>query len=697
MWKEITISQKSYFIKCCFIEDDKKRLICTLYDRKDFPWIAEQEFCDVKRKVKLLNRRYDFNEENIRDTLTGGELELATLEKENEKTILKLKYRFKNCPFNFEWSMVKQTMQQFQEMFVNPMFSALLGCKEQIDILKDCLTKKDTEILQYRREGAILGRKTLATKIFDFADFDRKYEERNILLEDFNDLGKYVLEHSESKEKNLFSSPKKEKQNDTKTMEKPAPFSPGQRKRKQLKQQMMETALNTRATRFEYESSQSQVLSQEMEKVMPTGDNDAGPSKLRAKESSTNSPEKPIQPIQRDNISTYMGNGDNKNNSAKSTKETASNDEKKNLILSPSKPNNQPTKKSPEKGKDKSMPETTNKKGFKYESSSSQTASSSSSQLTEEYIHKGNLKKQSNNDQVIKNGLKSPKKKKDNKSDTESDASTILIIPRRRQSRQLSLSQEDENANDNKKEKPKSPSSSRGQLSMRKRKDSIEFSSDTEDEGVLAETSPIRRERRKCQTTPTSLGGSTTNSFRSSIQRNTKRSLNYADISDSSDNDVSDVSTPRKRKLLNMSLNRSPKKSPKAMQTNIKKAIAKSGTDTDDPIVVEISTDSEITENPSTPSTKLRRKVVASSLAQESLAFSIKSRITRSSPQILSAPKPVDNLQLVPSRTIEKSLKKNSDGLVIGEITSQLESIRKELESLEALRLADLKRRPCKA
>lgn len=47
---------------------------------------------------------------------------------------------------------------QFQEIFVKPLFTALTGFQEQLDILTETLKKKDAEILQYRIEGAILGR-----------------------------------------------------------------------------------------------------------------------------------------------------------------------------------------------------------------------------------------------------------------------------------------------------------------------------------------------------------------------------------------------------------------------------------------------------------------------------------------------------------------------------------------------------------
>lgn len=41
---------------------------------------------------------------------------------------------------------------------MQPLFSALYGCYQQVEILTDTLRKKDAELLQYRKEGAVLHR-----------------------------------------------------------------------------------------------------------------------------------------------------------------------------------------------------------------------------------------------------------------------------------------------------------------------------------------------------------------------------------------------------------------------------------------------------------------------------------------------------------------------------------------------------------
>nr|XP_013099942.1 unnamed protein product [Stomoxys calcitrans] len=777
MWREVSISQKPYFIKCSFNEDDNyKRLTCILYDRKDYPWIAEQELGDVKRKVKLLNRRYDFNEEHIRATFAEGELQSASLEKEAEKAVLKLKYRFKNCPFNYEWALVKQTMHQFQEVVVKPMLTALISCKEQIDILKDTLKKKDAEILQYRREGAILGRKTLATKLFDFDEFARKYESRNKLLGDFSELGKFLVQ-SESHEKRLpTSSPKREPQNETTTTEKPV--SPGQRKRKMLKQQMLETALNTRATTFEYESSQSQGLSQEFEET--AADNNASKEKISnqfSKKARTtdvdmdqqssgrtnSSPRKQEQRnenIKRDEVSKatnarkilqYENSTNVKAGTSPSIEGTKIHTNKDKLSHSWAKTTtmeesvkntlqNSKEVKSPEKGGQRrnkivtpSTLEVNNKKGFKYESSSSQTTNSTNSQLTEEFVINASNKQVLKNKESPRSGHIEAKQRKEmlnnGKDETDSDTS-ISAMPKRRRSRQLSLSQEDDNEvvrgdkkvnNDEKsiesdKNLKTSPRKGRPlagnsaekrtegtspRYSIRKHENSkevcTEIISDSDCSANADEMSSSKRGKRKREF-PDMVKNGLKNSQETSSKSPSigKKTFNCAELSDSEKEDIAASSPPRKRRIC-LSLNRTPEKKPKPGLEAVRQTAVKSGTDTDEPCVVDISTDSEYNDVSYTPASKMKKKTLMSALQQESPSFLMKSRVTRSSPQILSTPKPVDDLQIVPNKSIEKTVKENTDALAIGEITSQLESIRKELESLEALRLADLKHRTCKA
>lgn len=181
----------------------------------------------------------------------------------------------------------------------------------------------------------------------------------------------------------------------------------------------------------------------------------------------------------------------------------------------------------------------------------------------------------------------------------------------------------------------------------------------------------------------------------------TSKSVHTIDTSDS-ESEIDLQRTPRKRKNLSLSARSSDRKSTPSKQDKTKEtkeSTNKAGTDTDEApqYVVEISTDSECSESQKN-SSKLRKRIPSVLPESPSVAFSIKSRITRSSPQVLSTPKLSEDI-LSPKKDRKNNSTSNSSEtpLVMGEISSQLEAIRKELECLEALRLADLKHRTCKA
>lgn len=69
--------------------------------------------------AKLLNKRFDFSEDNIKETFTSDAPQSAVIEEQAHTSainvdtcILKLKYRVKNCPFNYEWTLKRQTVTE---------------------------------------------------------------------------------------------------------------------------------------------------------------------------------------------------------------------------------------------------------------------------------------------------------------------------------------------------------------------------------------------------------------------------------------------------------------------------------------------------------------------------------------------------------------------------------------------------------
>ncbi|XP_037826596.1 uncharacterized protein LOC119614549 [Lucilia sericata] len=229
MWKLVEISQKSYFIYCDF-NTNTQQVIFILYDLKE-AWSQTLKLEDVKRKVKLLNKRFDFNEDNIKEALTSDAPHTAVIEDQPQTSgmhvdscLLKLKCRVKNCFLNYEWDLRKQTVKEFQQTFVQPLLMAMLGCHQQVEILTESLRKKELELQQYRLEKGPLNRSTLTpTLIFD--DFNKNTMTAIKLL--------LILKNWQNIK----------------------------RKAKELKLQHLEKHLKIRRQGLEYESSQSQTPS----------------------------------------------------------------------------------------------------------------------------------------------------------------------------------------------------------------------------------------------------------------------------------------------------------------------------------------------------------------------------------------------------------------------------------------------------
>ncbi|KAM7348828.1 uncharacterized protein ACRADG_008014 [Cochliomyia hominivorax] len=278
MWKLVKISQQTYFI-CCDFNSHKQDVTFILHDLKE-TWCQTLTIIEVKQKVKLLNKRLDFSEDNIKEAFTTDSLQSAVIEESSntstvasncENCLLKLKYRVKDRILTYEWNLKKQTADKFQQTFFQPLLKALMGCQEQIAILSETVRKKDVELKQYRIEGAVLNRKTVATKPFDFDDFTINYKECNETAANFKELANYIKENVEEVpdipnrtlninklEVNSKSEENLKESNNTNTK-----LSPRQQKRKikEIKMQHLQDHLKRRKQGLEYESSQSQTTS----------------------------------------------------------------------------------------------------------------------------------------------------------------------------------------------------------------------------------------------------------------------------------------------------------------------------------------------------------------------------------------------------------------------------------------------------
>ncbi|KAI9581791.1 hypothetical protein GQX74_010108 [Glossina fuscipes] len=272
MWKKLEISEHNYFINCA--STGNENITCVLLSINNC-WFATLTEHEIKQKVKLLNKRIEYNE-FVKNTLLNSDLEQASIEELAEanisdglsKRLLKLKYRVEELPFKFEWSLTQACTEEFHHNFFIPLLLTANACKQQMQELKSIIKKKDEEIKQYRREGFILHRTTVITRPFDADEFDNKCIDHKFMY-NFEDMSKCVLAFQETDKLSKASSravmPLSEVKNDVKLPPKRSKSltkGPKQRKRRaqETKQEKLKKILRPARKIMQYESQSSQNL-----------------------------------------------------------------------------------------------------------------------------------------------------------------------------------------------------------------------------------------------------------------------------------------------------------------------------------------------------------------------------------------------------------------------------------------------------
>uniref|UniRef100_A0A1B0C606 Non-homologous end-joining factor 1 n=1 Tax=Glossina palpalis gambiensis TaxID=67801 RepID=A0A1B0C606_9MUSC len=272
MWKKLEISEHNYFINCA--STGNENITCVLLSINNC-WFATLTEHEIKQKVKLLNKRIEYNE-FVKNTLLNSDLEQASIEELAEanisdglsKRLLKLKYRVEELPFKFEWSLTQACTEEFHRNFFIPLLLTANACKQQMQELKSIIKKKDEEIKQYRREGFILHRTTVITRPFDADEFDNKCIDHKFMY-NFEDMSKCVLAFQETDKLSKASSravmPLSEVKNDVKLPPKRSKSltkGPKQRKRRaqETKREKLKKILRPARKIMQYESQSSQNL-----------------------------------------------------------------------------------------------------------------------------------------------------------------------------------------------------------------------------------------------------------------------------------------------------------------------------------------------------------------------------------------------------------------------------------------------------
>ncbi|XP_034653583.1 uncharacterized protein LOC117891891 isoform X1 [Drosophila subobscura] len=131
---------------------------------------------DFTKRLKTLNARVKFPEDDVRVVLVSGDPTHTSLSEANQEgagCVLQLKYKMlNNMPLKWEWHLTHMDSALFYRKVFLDSISCASKMREQVFALTKLLQAKDEELKQYRIEGAQLRRGTVATKLFDLEAFN---------------------------------------------------------------------------------------------------------------------------------------------------------------------------------------------------------------------------------------------------------------------------------------------------------------------------------------------------------------------------------------------------------------------------------------------------------------------------------------------------------------------------------------------
>ncbi|XP_037930636.1 non-homologous end-joining factor 1-like [Teleopsis dalmanni] len=149
-------TENGQFIMFCVVNGDTMEYKATNMDET---YAEKLKISEVMNRVKELNKRIRFDEKTVCDTLTQRQPDDEIwLDEHDDSKGLKLKYMIRKCPFNFNFYLKKQAEEEHKYSLMVPLFKTIASLSEQIVELRDAVTRKDVEIQQFKKEGAILKR-----------------------------------------------------------------------------------------------------------------------------------------------------------------------------------------------------------------------------------------------------------------------------------------------------------------------------------------------------------------------------------------------------------------------------------------------------------------------------------------------------------------------------------------------------------
>ncbi|XP_022226898.2 uncharacterized protein LOC111081199 [Drosophila obscura] len=179
MLKLIDINGRKFVINFVATGPDTGLQLQCLDQEREQSYTESLSASDFTKRLKALNTRVKFPEDDVRVALVRGDPTHASLSEANQDAgcVLQLKYKMlNNMPLKWEWHLAHMDRALFYRKVFLDSISCASNMRDQVFSLTKQLQAKDEELKQYRIEGAQLRRGTVATKLFDMDAFKEMHE-----------------------------------------------------------------------------------------------------------------------------------------------------------------------------------------------------------------------------------------------------------------------------------------------------------------------------------------------------------------------------------------------------------------------------------------------------------------------------------------------------------------------------------------
>ncbi|KAK7792552.1 hypothetical protein R5R35_008654 [Gryllus longicercus] len=179
MWKSIVVDQKSLFIKYEREEDLHKVYLSDTVNL----WMEGLTSSNLSKRCKEMNSLVEAEPEDLARhvcTLISDNREdtCITGSEEGEMRMIHIESKLAGIPFYFTFRMEKMNRDEFCKQLTTPLMLLVVQQQTRLAQLQTMLIAKDSEIEQYKLEGAILKKRKMETQPFLLSELAQNEPEK---------------------------------------------------------------------------------------------------------------------------------------------------------------------------------------------------------------------------------------------------------------------------------------------------------------------------------------------------------------------------------------------------------------------------------------------------------------------------------------------------------------------------------------